>query len=165
MKAVYCPYCGGQLGAANGYSPFMAIRMASGRVMVSRTAPLRRYALDHSSSVSPYPLRSAVVLHTPPSSSNDRGCSLRSIQCSCDLVRLAALYAGFHSSGKYTLSKISRDISRNLTSSARGLFGYRQTRKCSNGAPNERNNIKPCNTCWTTGTSQTKACRSHLQAQ
>ena len=27
MKAVYCPYCGGQLGAANGYS--MAIRMAS----------------------------------------------------------------------------------------------------------------------------------------
>ena len=29
MKAVYCPYCGGQLGAANGYSPFMAIRMAS----------------------------------------------------------------------------------------------------------------------------------------
>ena len=29
MKAVYCPYCSGQLGAANGYSPFMAIRMAS----------------------------------------------------------------------------------------------------------------------------------------
>lgn len=29
MKAVYCPYCGGQLGAANGYSPFMAIRVAS----------------------------------------------------------------------------------------------------------------------------------------
>ena len=38
-------------------------------------------------------------------------------------MRLAALYAGFHSSGKYALSKISRDISRNLTSSARGLFG------------------------------------------
>lgn len=49
-------------------------------------------------------------------------------------MRLAALYAGFHSSGKYALSKISRDISRNLTSSARGLFGSSAISEASAGS-------------------------------